>query len=205
VKRLLLSAIAASALLAAGCRGAPSSDPPIQVFLDLDNQQKYKPEAKSEFFPDGRAMRPLVDGTVAQGELREDDGVYRGKNADGTFLAVAPIHVDEQTLRRGQERFNVYCAPCHDQAGSGHGVVVRRGYPAPIDLAGDRVRGLPDGEIFNVVTNGVRNMPAYRKQIPVEDRWKIVAWVRALGRSQHASLADVPPEQKSSIAAETAQ
>src|SRR5262249_54360103 len=103
----------------------------------------------------------------------------------------------------GQQRFNIYCAPCHDQAGSGHGMVVAHGFPPPIDLAGDRVRGLPDGEIFNAITSGVRNMPSYRKQIPVEDRWAIVTWVRVLGHSQHASVEDVPAGSRGKIEPES--
>jgi mono/diheme cytochrome c family protein len=148
-------------------------------------------------------MRPLVEGVVAQGQLREDDAYWRGKAADGSTLATIPITVDEAALKRGEDRFNIYCAPCHDQAGGGHGTVIKRGYPLPPDLAGDRVRGLPDGEIFNVISIGVRNMPAYRKQIPVEDRWKIVAWVRVLGHSQHAAPADVPPGQRDRIEPES--
>lgn len=190
-------------VVAAGCRGGTSELPPYHGWTDMDFQQKYLPEAASTLFPDGRAMRPLVEGTVAQGQLREDDAMYRGKNADGSFIADVPIQVDEATLKRGQERYNIYCAPCHDEAGSGHGMVVKRGYPLPIDLGSDRVKTMPDGEIFNVITNGVRNMPSYRKQIPVEDRWKIVTWVRVLNKSQHASTNDVPPEMKNRIDAES--
>lgn len=190
-------------IAAAGCRGGVSEDPPVHVFSDLDHQMKYLPEQASPLFADGRAMRPLVEGTVAQGELREDDAKYRGKSADGSFVAVAPVTVDEALLKRGQERFNIFCAPCHDEAGSGKGTVIKRGYPLPIDLGGDRVKTMPDGEIYNVISNGVRNMPAYRKQIPVEDRWAIVGWVRVLNKSQHASVADVPAEMKNRIESES--
>jgi mono/diheme cytochrome c family protein len=190
-------------VVAAGCRGATSEDPPIHLIGDMDWQQKYLPEQASPLFPDGRAMRPLVEGTVAQGQLREDDAYWRGKQQDGTFLANVPIEVDEATIRRGEDRFNIYCTPCHDKTGSGHGMVVKRGYPLPIDLTSDRVRTMPDGEIFNVITNGVRNMPSYKKQIPVEDRWKIVTWVRTLGHSQHGSVGDVPPEMRGKIESES--
>jgi mono/diheme cytochrome c family protein len=164
VKRALLAGLV---LVAAGCRGGTSEHPPFHGWQDMDFQKKYLPEAASSLFPDGRAMRPLVEGTVAQGELREDDAMYRGKDASGTFIPTVPIPVDDAALRRGQDRFNIYCAPCHDEAGSGHGMVVKRGYPLPVDLGSDRVKTMPDGEIFNVITNGVRNMPSYRKQIPV--------------------------------------
>ncbi len=199
MKRLLLIAALA---LGAGCRGQTSADPPIHLFDDMDSQEKYKAEAPSPLFADGRAMRPLVEGTVAQGELRDDDALYRGKEGE-TYLARVPIAVDEVTIRRGEERFNVYCSPCHDKTGGGHGMAVKRGYPPPIDLAGDRVRGLADGEIFEVITHGKGNMPSYRKQIPVADRWAIVTWVRVLGHSQHASVADVPPDHQDHIEPES--
>ena len=102
-------------------------------------------------------------------------------------------------VRRGRERFTIYCAPCHDRSGSGHGIVVQRGYPLPVDLSSDRVLTMSDGEIFNVITKGVRNMPSYGAQIPVDDRWNIVGWVRVIGRSQHASIEDVPAEHKGDI------
>ncbi len=181
--------------LAAGCRGQVSEDPPVHLLGVMDWQQKIQPEQASRFFPDGRAMRPLVEGTVAQGELREDDALYRGKEGEG-YVARAPIAVDEVVLRRGEERFNVFCTPCHDRAGSGRGMAVRRGYPPPVDLASERVRTMPDGQIFDVISHGVRNMPSYRKQIPVPDRWAIVTWVRVLGHSPHAAIADVPPEAR---------
>jgi mono/diheme cytochrome c family protein len=186
----------------AGCRGQASSDPPIHLFGDMDWQPKFQPEEGTRLFADGRAMRPLVQGTVHQGALDESDAYRTGKDGEA-FLAMAPITVDEAVIRRGQDRFNIYCAPCHDQSGSGQGMVVKRGYPPPIDLSSDRARGLPDGEIFNVITNGVRNMPAYRKQIPVKDRWAIVTWVRVLQQSQHGRIDDVPEAQRSNIAKES--
>ena len=113
-----------------------------------------------------------------------------------------PAVVDEVLARRGQQRFDIYCAPCHDRAGSGHGMVVQRGFPLPIDLASDRARGLSDQQLFDTISHGVRNMPAYAAQIPPADRWAIVVWVRVLQRSQHATLADVPPEQRDRIFAQ---
>ncbi len=197
----LALALAASAIVA-GCRGETSADPPLHGFDDMDWQPKYQANQASPLFEDGRAMRPLVDGTVAQGELREDDAMYRGKSGD-VYVATVPVPVDEALLLRGQDRFNIHCTPCHDKTGSGHGMAVKRGYPVPLDLAGDRVRGLPDGQIFEVISNGVRNMPSYRKQITVADRWAIVTWVRVLGRSQHATVDDVPGEQRDRIDSES--
>jgi mono/diheme cytochrome c family protein len=161
----------------------------------MDWQPKYRPEAASAFFADGRAMRPPVEGTVAQGRLHEDLAFYEGVDPEsGKPIARAPIPVDAGTLRHGRERFDIFCAPCHDRTGGGRGLVVQRGFHVPVELSGDRVRGLADGEIFQAMTKGVRNMPAYGSQIPEADRWAIVTYVRALGRSQHAALADVPVE-----------
>lgn len=190
--------LAAAAVLLAGCRGNTSEKPPIHPIQDMRNQPKFRPEAENKFFPDGRSMRPPVEGTVAQGELREDAALYRVRIGEA-YLAKAPIAVDEATLKRGQERFNIYCAACHDRSGSGRGMVVQRGFPPPVDLASERVRGFPDGQIFDVISNGVRNMPSYAAQIPEHDRWAIVSWVRVLQRSQHASVKDVPPDRANQI------
>jgi mono/diheme cytochrome c family protein len=157
-------------------------------------------------------MRPLVDGVVPIGHLDEDDGYYRGKQPNGEFIARVtdlrvddkPIEVNEKLIRRGQERFNIYCAPCHDQTGGGRGMVVQRGYPPPVDLSSDRVRTMADGQIFDTITHGVRNMPSYRKQVTVPDRWAIVTWVRVIGHSQHASKEDVPADKQGSIEPEGA-
>lgn len=201
MRRALFIAVAAASI-ASGCRGETSADPPIHLISNMDRQPKYQANQASPLFEDGRAMRPLVEGTVAQGELREDDAMYRGKSGEA-YVATVPVPVDEARLLRGQQRFNIYCAPCHDQTGSGHGMIVKRGYPPPIDLASDRVRGLPDGQIFDVISNGAGNMPSYRKQIPVDDRWAIVTWVRVLGQSQHATIEDVPREKRDRIDAES--
>jgi mono/diheme cytochrome c family protein len=175
----LLVACAALALLPA-CRGKTSSRPPLHLISDMLRQPKYRPEGASAFFADHRAMRPPVEGTVARGHL-DDDG------------APQPT-LTEALLRRGHERFDIFCSPCHDRTGGGHGMVVQRGYPPPIDLHSERVRTLPDAELFHTIGSGVRNMPGYAVQIPAADRWAIVAWVRVLERSQHATVADVPRE-----------
>jgi mono/diheme cytochrome c family protein len=187
------------ALALAGCRGGKSEEPPVHVLGDMDWQPKYQWGEASPLFEDGRAMRPLVDGTVPVGYLNEDDAYYRGKDAKGEFIKRAPLEVDEKVVRRGQERFNIYCAPCHDMSGSGRGMVVQRGFPPPVDLSSERVLTMPDGQVFDTISHGVRNMPAYRKQIPVADRWAIVTWVRVLGKSQHALIDDVPAEKRSAI------
>ena len=104
-----------------------------------------------------------------------------------------------QLLKRGQERFNIYCAPCHGQTGDGQGIVVQRGYLPPPSYHQDRLRKMPDGYIFDVITNGVRNMPSYRHQVPVADRWAIVSYLRALQRSQNATINDIPPEMRETV------
>lgn len=185
-------------LLLAGCRGQPSDKPPVHIFGDMDWQPKVQPQEASHVFEDGRGMRPLVPGTIAHGHLDEDDAFYRGK-LNGKHVPLAPVKVDQALMLRGQERFNIHCTPCHDKTGSGRGLVIQRGFPPPVDLVSERVRLMPDGEIFDVITNGVRNMPHYRKQVPVGDRWAIVSWVRVLQHSQYGKLEDVPANERGSI------
>ena len=198
--------VALLGFLLIGCRGDISHKPPIHIPHDqMQTQQKFHPQGESKLFADGRAMRMPVDGTVPQGALKEDDGYFRGKNADGTFLARAPITVTETTIKRGQERFNIYCAPCHDRTGAGRGMVVQRGFFLPVNLASEHTRQIGDGEIFDYISNGVRNMPSYGAQVPEEDRWAIVTWVRVLQRSQYASLNDVPAEMRDKIEREAAK
>jgi mono/diheme cytochrome c family protein len=177
----------------------------------MDWQPKYHPQGDSALFADGRSMRPLVEGTVSVGNLAEDDAFYRGRAGsapDAPYVTKIPtrtadgqptLKLDERFVRRGQERFNVFCSPCHDRTGAGRGLVVQRGYPPPPSLTADHVHQMADGEVFNIITHGVRNMPAYNVQIPAEDRWAIVAWVRVLRRSQHGHLKDVPAERRGSI------
>ena len=195
---------AALALFAISCRGGISEEPPFHLIPDMDDQQKFKAQEENPFFADGRAMRPLVDGTLAQSQYHEDEGPYTGKNPDGSWLARIPTTVDEKLLARGEERFNIYCSPCHDKTGSGGGLVIKHGYPLPINLAGDHAKGLKDGEVFDIISNGVRNMPGYRTQIPAADRWAILSWVRVLQRSQAAKMDDVPADKKGSIEPEMA-
>jgi mono/diheme cytochrome c family protein len=159
----------------------------------MDWQPKFRPEAENSFFSDGRAMRKPVDGTIAVGHLDEDDAWFRGLAVDGSYIARIPGKVDEKTLARGEERFNIFCSACHDRTGSGKGMIPRRTNWMAADLSVDRLRTAPDGQIFDTISNGKNTMPAYRAQIPVADRWAIVAWVRVLQRSQHAAPADVPP------------
>ena len=189
-----------AAVLMSGCmRGTPKTTPPIHVNPNMDVQPKYNPQSASEFFVDGATMRPPVAGTIARGELREDRAYYFGRDQIDSFLVKSPVPTTLELLQRGEERFNIYCSPCHGRVGDGKGIVTTRGYLPPPTYHQDRLRQVGDGYIFDVITNGIRNMPSYRAQIPVADRWAIVAYVRALQRSQNASINDVPLESQQSI------
>jgi hypothetical protein len=157
---------------------------------DMHDQPKYKALAPSSFFSDERSARPLVPGTVARGELREDAELYQGR-VDGKLVDAFPFPVTKQILERGQERYNIYCVPCHDLVGNGQGMVVKRGFRAPPSYHIERLRQSPAGYFYDVITNGFGAMQDYSMQVPVRDRWAIVAYIRALQLSQHASLNDV--------------
>ncbi len=184
--------VAAGALL--GCRGTSSPAPPVHINPNMDWQERFDPQAANAFFRDGRAMRPLVPGTVARGFLRDDVRFFFGREESGEFVATLPLPVTAELLSRGRERYNIYCAPCHGEAGDGQGIISTGNYgyvPAPT-YHSDNLRSQTDGYLYEVATNGVRSMPGYASQVPVADRWAIVAYIRALQRSQHADRADVP-------------
>jgi len=181
--------------LSAGCyQGRPTSKPPIHVNPNMDAQPKYEPMEKSAFFANRSAMRLPVEGTIARGNLREDVVFYTGKTADGKPVKTSPVTTTLPLLQRGQKRYNIYCSPCHSQVGDGQGIIVKRGYVPPPTFHDKRLRDIQDGHIFDVISNGIRNMPSYRHQVPVEDRWAIVAYLRALQLSQNAATEDVPEE-----------
>ena len=164
--------------------------------LDMHVQPRFNPLARNDFFADQRSARPLVEGTVARGDLRADAYFYTGKidNNPGDYF---PFPVDETVLARGRERFNVFCAPCHSRLGDGNGFIPSRGFPRkPPSYHIERLRKAPVGYFFDVMTNGFGLMPDYASQIPPKDRWAIVAYIRALQLSQNAKLADVPKGQK---------
>ena len=165
---------------------------------DMHDQPKYTPYRKSDFFGDGRSARPLVSGTVARGQLREDLLFASGKSG-AAFADTFPVPLDEPLLRRGQQRYLIYCAPCHGALGRGDGMIVRRGYRQPSSFHVDRLRQQPAGYFFDVISHGFGAMPDYAAQIPLKDRWAVVAYVRALQLSQHATLADVPPEARAQL------
>ena len=161
---------------------------------DMANQPRHKPLDASVFFKDGRASRPPVPGTVARGQLRDDDHLYTGK-LSGQLVDTFPFPVTRAVLDRGRDRYTIYCTPCHGALGTGEGMIVQRGYKQPPSFHIDRLRQAPAGHFFDVMTVGLGAMQDYSAQVSVEDRWAIVAYVRALQLSQHAALADLPSRE----------
>jgi hypothetical protein len=163
--------------------------------LDMHVQPKQLPFSRSDFFPDQRSERPLVEGTVARSQLHEDTYLYTGK-IGGNFGDYMPFPLTKEVMERGRERYDIYCSPCHSLLGDGKGFVPSRGFSRmPPSYHTPRLEKAPLGYLFDVITNGYGVMPDYRSQIAAEDRWKIVAYVRALQLSQNATKADVPPGQ----------
>ena len=185
-KKFLFACLASFAFLSGACR------------QDMHDQPKYIPLRQTAFFNDERSARPVIEGTVARGQLHDDELMYTGK-VKGEDAAVFPMRVDAAVMARGQERFNIYCTPCHGRTGQGDGMVVLRGYRRPPSMHQDRLRSAPVGHFFDVMTNGFGAMPDYASQIRAEDRWAITAYIRALQLSEHATMADVPPGDRSRI------
>jgi mono/diheme cytochrome c family protein len=188
-----------------GFRGSFSTRPPIEIWPDMDHQAKYKPQAESKFFADGRADRPLPPGTVPYGRstdrqdpafLKADDFHYEGKLPDGSFGRGFPkdIDVTRAFIERGQGRYMIYCAPCHGQLGDGNGITKSYGMLVTPTYHDDRLRAMPEGEIYHVITHGKNTMMSYADKLTPDDRWAVVAYVRALQRAAHGSLKDVPAE-----------
>ncbi len=200
--------------IVAVARTTVSESPPVHLFFDMDQQPRFGAQAAgpvledgTPLFADGRAMRAPVEGTVARGRLAGDGhherGVVRDVPAE-SFPDRVPL--TRALLERGRERYDISCSPCHGLSGYGDGLVARRAdelqegtWTPPSSLHTELVRSRPVGHLYNTITNGIRNMPAYGRQIPVDDRWAIVAYVKALQRSQNASLKDVPESVKSRL------
>ena len=177
-------------MLAAGCR------------QDMHDAPRYEAFEASSTFADNRASRTPPVGTVPRGWLREDEALYTGK-VDGQLVDEFPFAIAHADLVRGQQRFNIYCTPCHGALGDGNGMVVQRGLRQAASFHQDRLRQEKAGYVFDVITNGFGAMPDYAAQIPVRDRWLIVAYVRALQLSQHASVEDVPADRRPELDAGT--
>jgi mono/diheme cytochrome c family protein len=204
-----------------GFRGQHSPKPPIEIFPDMDHQPKFDPQHENLFFADGRSGRVPVAGTVPIGYVLPNaystTGANNSKisNAMGAFASAPdyyntgkigdsygdglPVEVNPALLQRGQERFTINCAICHGAVGAGNGIVSQYGLNAVANFHQDRLRTMPDGQIFNTITNGKNTMGAYGPQIAVEDRWAIIAYIRALQRSQNAKLTDVPEQDRAAL------
>jgi mono/diheme cytochrome c family protein len=181
-----------------GFRGSIFTAPPLDIFPEwafpsMEHQPKLRPQSASAFFADGRADRVPPAHTVARGMLREDDHLYRGKNASGAFASGFPagVMIDIAFLQRGQDRYQIYCAPCHSATGDGNGITKKYGMGATPTYHDARLRTMPDGEIYNTITNGKNTMFSYADKLSPEDRWAVVAYVRALQRAQQGTAADV--------------
>ena len=209
---VLATAAVIPPLMIAKARATTSELPPLRSFKDMDFQPKFKSQTESPFFADGRSMRPAVTGTVARGELREDDEFYRGIRSDQQVATAdgdrpdwsndIPTPATDQQMRRGREQFNIFCATCHGTAGDGNGPVSVRAlaleqgtWVPPTSIHADHVRQQPNGQLFNTITNGVRKMPGYASQIAPKDRWAIVLYVRAMQRTRQATPDDLSPEE----------
>jgi mono/diheme cytochrome c family protein len=178
--------IAALLFTAAGCR------------QDMQNSPKAIPLRESVFFPNGSSARPLVEDTVARGTLQDDVTFFTGKNGAAEVDAL-PFALTAEVLDRGEQRFTIYCTPCHGPTGRADGMIVRRGYRQPPSFHIDRLRQVPIGHFYDVMTNGFGAMPDYKAQIAPRDRWAIAAYVRALQLSQHAAVGDLTPEERQKL------
>ena len=167
-------------------------------FQKMGRQPRYDPLEPSAFFADGMSARPRVPGTVARGELVTNTFLETGKinNADGDGF---PFAVTEDVLDRGHERFNIYCSECHGRIGDGNGMIPSRGYRRPPSFHTDTLRTAPTGHFFDVMTNGFGAMPPYAPQVPVNDRWAIIAYIRALQLSQNTNVAQLPESERSKL------
>lgn len=188
-RRLLwLAALAAGALALAAC------DQKMGV------QPSFDPLEATTLFHDGRSARPAIEGTVARGHLRLDDALFTGETEAGEVTEF-PMTITQEIIKRGQQRYNIYCSPCHGFSGHGDGMIVQRGFSAPPSFHEDRMLTAPVGHFYHVITKGYGRMYDYRAQVPVADRWAITAYIRALQLSQRATLEDIPPQEREKLAA----
>lgn len=188
---IFAAVLAALAFFASAC----SSSGSLQIMGD---QPRYDPYEKSNLFSDGASARPVISDTLTFMQPLSDTLLYQGKT-NGALATTFPFPVTVQVVTRGQQRYSIYCAPCHGAVGNGQGIVSRRGFCCPASFHTDALRNAPEGHFFDVITNGFGRMPAYGPQIPVRDRWAIIAYVRALQLSQNATLNDVPPDHQTEL------
>jgi mono/diheme cytochrome c family protein len=182
----LLTALLTAALLCA-CR------------QDMNDQAKYGPLKKSDFYQDGASSRTPPAHTVARGELHQDAVFYTGRINDKEFTATLPVPLTPALLKRGEERFNIYCSVCHGRTGEGNGMIVQRGFPHPPSYAEERLRNAPVGYFYEVITHGYGLMYSYASRVEPQDRWAIAAYIRVLQLSLHATLAEATPAERSKL------
>jgi len=181
--RILLAACAAALLFASGC----------QIRQDMADQPKYKPLAPSDFFADGRSERPIIENTVAHGSL-DDDALFVSKESDAF-----PVELTPELMQRGKDRYGIFCTPCHGIQGDGNGMVAMRGMKHPPTYHSDRLRKVPNGYLFDVITNGFGGMLSYSAQIAPRDRWAIIAYMRALQLSRNAPVSELPSDLRNKL------
>ena len=202
MKRIAIRTLVPAALLGAaallGCRGQISRQPPLWIMHGMEFQPKYNAFEENGFFADKSNMRMPPEGTVARGQLKEDDAFWRGGDSAHP-IAKNPFPITAALLERGQDRFNIFCSHCHGRTGLGDGMVVQLGFMKPPSYYDPRLVQMPDGQIFRTITYGIRNMQPQGIQIPEADRWAIVAYIRALQRSGLATMADVPDSVKANL------
>lgn len=195
---LPLAAVIIAALILSGCTGVQRT-PPIQVWPDMKHQIKFKPQLSTDLFADGRESRPIPEGTIARGHMREETPMNTGMDGK-LYVGKNPLPVTEAVLSEGQTRFNIYCAPCHDRTGLGRGMVAQRALNwQPANLTEDRIVQAADGDLFNVITYGRRTMPPYFAQVRVEERWAIIHYLRVLQRAAHGTINDVPEDLRAGV------
>ena len=200
---LVLGVIVISVMVVAGKRGDMTRRPPIELFPDMDRQPKLRPQAANSFFKDGFSSQQPIAGTIARGSSYQDSPENTGKNPGTTnFVATIPVPVTSQLLARGQERYNISCSPCHGAQGDGKGITTKFGMAVIADLHDGATRKVPqqaDGELFNTISNGKGLMQGYAANVTIQDRWAIIAYVRALQRSHLGSMDDVPAAERASV------
>lgn len=201
MKRYLFIFLIPLVFILSSCRGDKSSSPQILIVRNMVDQTSYGPQSKNEFFKDGKSMREPVQGTVAAGEANTDSRLYKGMEPTSTkenpvWVTKFPVTLTNDMLKRGQDRYNIYCAPCHGYAANNDGLATQAagGTIRPANLHDKEKIQLPVGKIYDAVTNGVNNwnMPGFAEQMSVQDRWAVVAYVRALQASQLATAKDIP-------------
>lgn len=190
VFRTAATAAPVAVLVLLGCRGMPSPYPPIHLNPNMDYQERYDPQEASAFFYDGMAMRQPVAGTVARGQLQTDHRLLDGRDDEGYFLETSPIPVSDDLLVRGRRQYEIYCQPCHDERGTGQGILFERAATPTASLHDELRTGYSDGRLYDIITEGSGLMAGYRYPLGVEDRWAVVAYVRELQEERRTMQAE---------------